>query len=490
MSLRDRSWNAAMAACPGPLDLEIPASEVVGAIPAALRGGTLWSNGPGWTKIGDRLAHPFDGHGYVRAFRLRADGGCHLSAAFVHTQVYRDEAAAQRLVHRGLATNAYAQFWKNIGFGATRNVANTTILRWGDRMLAGWEGGAPHALDPETLRTVGEETFGGAIAGQATLAHMHRDRRSGRLVLCSVAAGRDTTFTFRELNRHDQVVSARAAPFRGALFTHDFALTERFYVLGGNPLRIRYRELVKTLLGASTLLRAVTPNTNAPGLLHLIPRDPSAPVRSVRLPSPAFVVHFANAFERDGAVIVDAAVFHRFEFGDEFGYTGPTTPFNPALPDARGPQALYRITVPPGATEATWARLAPHGVDFPRIHPHHHGLDTPVMFGATRADTAFSDPFDSVSRVDLHDRSRPPALWTVAPHQFVGEPMYVPGEGGGGFVLALVSDGLAERTTLVVLDAEDLAAGPVAEVRVPLLPVAFHGEWVREGDEGGGLGAL
>jgi hypothetical protein len=43
-------------------------------------------------------------------------------------------------------------------------------------------------------------------------------------------------------------------------------------------------------------------------------------------------------------------------------------------------------------------------------------------------------------------------------------------------VLTRVSDGLTRGTTLVVLNAEDLAAGPLAEIPTPLSPTASHGD--------------
>ena len=179
------------------------------------------------------------------------------------------------------------------------------------------------------------------------------------------------------------------------------------------------------LLGRSTLLRSIATDARAPGALHLVPRD-GGPLRTVRLPQPAWVVHFGNAFERDGDLHVDACVFHRFGFGEEFGYQGPRAPFDPALPERRGPQRLYRITVPARGDAASWRVLCPHGVDFPRFHPGHEGVDTPALFGATRADTRYSDPFDSVLRVDLRDADRPPSLFTAAENAFVGEPIFVP----------------------------------------------------------------
>ncbi|MFT4979279.1 MAG: all-trans-8'-apo-beta-carotenal 15,15'-oxygenase [Myxococcota bacterium] len=479
MNPRTRSWNAAMAPTVQDMDITIPESHVDGTIPLSLRGGRVLSNGPGWTSIGGRTAHPFDGHGYVRSFELLPGGGCRLRAAFVKTDSYREEEAAGRLVRRGLATNISSRFWENIRRGPVRNVANTTIVRWGDRLLAGWEGGAPHALDPQTLETHGEDDLGGAIAGAATLAHMRQDRQRGRMILCSVALGRDTGFVFREIDQDDEVVSTSEAKLDGMVFAHDYAITPSWFVVGGNPLQLKPWQLARSMVGAGTLLQSIKPDERRGGVLHLIPRGRKGPVRTITLPGPAFVVHFGNAFERDGDIVVDVSAFSRFDFGEEFGYSGPDSPFDPALPDARGPQKLYRVTIPADSDTAQWVPLTDHGVDFPRFHPDHEGRETPRLFGATRKDVRFSDPFDSIIGIDLRDLERPQQLWTAPENLFVGEPLFAPDaeHDDQGNIFAIVSDGLAAESTLVVFDAVALEKGPIASVKLPLLPVAFHGDW-------------
>lgn len=483
LSSRARSWNLAMSASPGDLDLEIPASAIEGSIPSLLRGTRMLSNGPGWTRIGEWTAHPFDGHGYVRAFSFEADGSCRLRARFVRTPSYVAERESGRMVHRGFATNLEGPFWRNLRFGVPRNVANTTVTRWGDRLLVGWEGGRPYALDATTLETQGEETLGGALEGQTTLAHFKHDRALGRLVLCSLAGRGPTRLVFRELDEHGRIVTTSEVSLSGLRFSHDFAMTPSTFVLSGNPLRPKLGELAKMLIGKSTLLRSVTTDLRSPGTLHLVPRGGDGAVRTIELPGPAFIVHFGNAFEAEGTLHVDACVFSDFELGEELGYTGPTTPFDPSLPDARDPQSLVRITVPPGATEATWSRLTEHGVDFPRFHPDREGFETPLLLGATRKDPRYSDPFDSVICVSTRDRDRPAALWTAPPDVFVGEPLFAPepDHDDRGHVLTVLSDGNAGRSTLAILDVTRLAQGPVAAIPMPLLPIAFHGDWDARG---------
>ncbi len=477
-----------MRSTPGDIDLRVGAQEIAGVIPAALRGGRLLSNGPGWSVFGEWNAHPFDGHGYVRAFAFDDDGAVSVRGRYVQTAVYRDERAAGRMVHRGFASNVGPHFWQNLSLGTPRNVANTTIIRRGERLLAGWEAGSPYALHADTLQTIGEETFGGAIAGQATLAHMHTDNDRGRLILCSVKNGPTARFQFREVDSADVVVASYDAAIKGPLFAHDFAHTENCVIVAKNPLRMRPLELLKMAAGSSTLLRCLQTNLDEPGALCVISRD-GATVRYVTLPDTSFVVHFGNAFERaDGSIVVDVCAFGRFEFGEEFGFAGPQAPYDPTLPDKRGPQRLYRVEIPAGATEASWRLLAPHGVDFPRVHPRGEGKDVAVLFGACRADERFSDPFDSIIRVDLRaadnddDNGNNVALWTAGDETvFVGEPIFVPADNdpecSDGLVLVVVSDGARALSRLVVLNANDIAAGPVADVPLPLLPVAFHGDW-------------
>jgi len=477
---RTTSWNAAMSASPGSLDLHVDRAAIEGSVPPGLRGGRLLVNGPGWTVIGGRVAHPFDGHGYLRAFAFRADGSVDLRARFVNTPAYRSEAAAQRITYRGLGTNIGDHFWQNLRLGGgLRNVANTTIVRWNGQLLAGWEGGLPYAVDPDTLETLGEQSFGGALAGQATLAHMKHDVALDRLVTCSIQMGKATTLTFREFDAAGHVVATRVTPMPRLVFAHDFVTTPNWYVLAGNPLRMKWGELARAMVGASTLMNAITSDPSAPGAVYLVPRGAPGPVRTVTLPRPAFVVHYGNAFERDGEVHLDACMFGAFEFGGEFGFRGPNAPLDPGLPDQRAPQRLYRVTIPAGASSGTLQQLAPHGVDFPRVHPGHEGRQTALLFGATRADTQHSDPFDSVIRVDLRELDRPPQVWTAGGGVFVGEPVFVPdpARDDSGHVLVMLADGLAGRSTLVVLDASDIEAGPVASVPLPLLPYAFHSTW-------------
>lgn len=485
VAARQTAWNATVAAHPG--DLDLPTLVVEGAIPAALRGGRYLLNGPGWVNIGGRLVHPFDGHGYLRALRFHDDGAASLRARFVRTPAYVDEAREGRLVHRGLATNPSTSWWKNWRAPGPRNVANTTVVPWAGQLLCGWEGGRPHALDPVTLETRGEADFGGDLPPGPLLAHMRADPPSAgaarRLVGLSLGMGRHTTLTFREFDEAGRAAGTRVATIPSVLLAHDFVMTPRWYVIAGNPLTIDVRAFLAAKVGAGTLLQAVQPDNAAAGSLHLVPRGRDGAVRTITLDRPLFAVHLANAFDEGDDVVVDICGFETFTFGQEFGYQGQDAPLDPALADARVQQRLGRVRVIAGQDTARWADLATLGCDFPRVPAHHEGRDAPAVYVATRAEAGHSDPFDTVARVDL--RGGPVSSWQAAPDCFVGEPVIAPASPGeaadAGWVLAMIYDGLGERSTLAVFASDDLAAGPVARVHLPLLPYGFHGEWEGRG---------
>ena len=117
MSIRAKAWNAVMTAEPGEKELEIPASTIEGALPPELAGGRHLQNGPGWTKIGGRLEHPFGGHGFVRSLSFTKDGGASFRSRFVKTPSYLEE----RSTGRGSSRFPLA----NIRRMGQRNVSNT-----------------------------------------------------------------------------------------------------------------------------------------------------------------------------------------------------------------------------------------------------------------------------------------------------------------------------------------------------------------------------
>lgn len=480
------AYNAVLTADPGEQDLTIAKNAITGRVPPELFGSTYLHNGPAKIRFGEHTLHPFDGHGFLRAFRFEKDGGVTFKSRFVRTEALARETQAGRPVYTGVGSLIAEPSWRAAGFlrnmlaPAAKNVANTTVYRWGDTLLCGWEGGVPHRVGRTNLATAGPEDFGGSLRGEAFLAHVRFDRSKKRMVGLSQALGAQTTLTFREYNQSGAPVTGKVWKHPGAMFIHDFAMTDKYYVLTGNPLVLDAEGYLKYKLGLSSLMGIIDADRAREGSIILVPRREGDAI-IIPTGEPLFAVHHANAFEdASGRVVLDTCAFTDLRFGHELGYHGPGLPFDPTVTETLPGQRLRRFTVDPKTRRADSVVLSDIAVDFPRVHPDRDGRETHVITGAARADRRRRDPFDTVARFVANDPKRPAQTWTPGKNRFVGEPVPAPRPGASaeddGFLLVLVYDGEKAKTDLAILDARAVQKGPVAVVPLPvLLPYGFHG---------------
>lgn len=133
---------------------------VEGEIPSDFPSGTYYLTGPGlFTDDHGSTVHPLDGHGYLRAFKI--DGvkrEVMFMAKYVKTEAQVEEHDSVtnkwRFTHRG--PFSVLKGGKKLGnTKVMKNVANTSVLRWGERLFCLWEGGTPYEIESRTLDTIG-----------------------------------------------------------------------------------------------------------------------------------------------------------------------------------------------------------------------------------------------------------------------------------------------------------------------------------------------
>ena len=91
-------------------------------------------------------------------------------------------------------------------------------------------------------------------------------------------------------------------------------------------------------------------------------------------------------------------------------------------------------------------------------------------------DTPFGAPSDVIVTGKV-------SFYYAGPNSAPEEPTFVPAgpeaPEGHGWLLTIVGRRAENRTDLVVLDAQNVSAGPVATIRIPFrLHEGFHGTWV------------
>jgi carotenoid cleavage dioxygenase-like enzyme len=111
--------------------------------------------------------------------------------------------------------------------------------------------------------------------------------------------------------------------------------------------------------------------------------------------------------------------------------------------------------------------------------------DTPSAVSIAAAAAPTTPCHNHAAQQPLAHITHPPVrteLWDAGSRRFVVEPLFVPRPGGTaedeGWVLAVLHNADSGAGELVILDAQAIAAGPLATIRLRHhLPAGLHGSW-------------
>ncbi|MGG6297489.1 carotenoid oxygenase family protein [Leptolyngbya sp. AN02str] len=444
-----------------------------GEIPHELNG-TLYRNGPGLLDIfGQPVAHPFDGDGMICAIAF-SQGQAHFRNRFVRTEEYCAEQKAERMLYRGVFGTQKPGGWLANAFDLhKKNVANTNVIYWGDKLMALWEASHPHRIHPTTLETMGIATLDGVLhRGSPFAAHPLIDpgneHREPRLVTFAIQPGPQTTITVYELNSDGTVVQQHDHNIPGFAFIHDFAITPNYCLFFQNPVTFNPIPYVVGLRGAA---ECITFHGDRPTKIWVIPRNESGSIQELQA-DPCFVFHHANAFEQDKTIIVDSVCYEDFPKVDH-NLNYQETDF-----DTLHPGQLWRFHINLEAQTATRKQLVSRSCEFPFIHPALIGQRHQWVYLAAAHQTKGNAPQQALLKVHVDTGEQ--QVWSAAPKGFTGEPVFVPRPNStqedNGWVLDLVYDAAHNRTDIVILDGKDFSQGPIARLHLKHhIPYGLHG---------------
>jgi carotenoid cleavage dioxygenase len=427
---------------------------VQGELPRELHG-TLYRNGPNPQFAPRGRYHWFDGDGMIHAFRLR-DGRASYRNRWVRTARFAAERAAGESLFGGIADLPSGDLRVA---GTQPNAANTNIVWHAGRLLALWEGGPPHALDPVTLETLGPHDFAGQLQGPMT-AHPKLDPENGEM--CFFGYGFEPPF----LRYH--VADARGRLLRSvpvdapwASMVHDFVVTPRHVIFPIFPATIRMENVERTgsPIGWEPELGA---------RIGVMARDGDGSDLKWFEIDPCYVFHPMNARDDGDHVVLEVCRYARlplFEGADTQG-----------LEDLSARLTRWTLDLAGGGVKEE--RLDDAVCEFPRFDErraglsYRHGYAAGIRPGGERVDTIFHWDLATGKRRDH----------VVPEGDVVGEPIFVPRSAqaaeGDGFLLVVAYRGGQQRSDLLVLDARNVDQPPLASVMLShRVPFGFHGNW-------------
>jgi len=440
---------------PWPLEGEIFDCEVEGELPPTLRG-TYYRNGPNPQVPPAGRYHWFDGDGMIHAFHFE-EGRVRFRNRWVRTERFVREREAGRGLFGGLADLGAGDPSVQ---GVSMNAANTNVVWHGGRLLALWEAGPPHELDPDTLETRGLYDFDGALGRQAPAgaphgimtAHPKIDPVTGELLFFGYSPV-PPHLVYHVADREGRLLRSVPVEVPFPSMMHDFIATERYAVFPVFP----------AVFAGWSIAWEPERGTH----VGLVPRDGSGEPVWLQT-DPCYVFHPLNAHDEGDRVVAEVA-------------RHPVLPLFGA--DGAGPPVLVRWTLDPVAGTLKEEPLDELPCEFPRLDERFAGLPYRHGYTAGTSDPAAFErepTFRTVEHYDLGTGRR--TSHRFRPGTAPGEPLFVPrapdAPEGDGFLLVLVYREDERRSDLVVLDAQNVAAEPLATVRLPhRVPFGFHGNW-------------
>ncbi|WP_448582071.1 carotenoid oxygenase family protein [Thermaurantiacus sp.] len=339
------------------------------------------------------------------------------------------------------------------------DVANTNVVALGGRTFAIVEAaGHPVELGPD-LATLAHNPFDGTLTTPFS-AHPHRDPETGKHhAICYEGAPNGRVWHV-VLSPDARVERAEEIAVTDGPSIHDCAITDKHILVFDLPVTFA---LDRYLKGYRFPLAWNPKHASRVGVLGL--EAPGASIRWCAV-DPCYVFHPANAFEAsDGTIICDLVVHDSMFATSTSG------------PDAE--QITFeRWTIDPAAGSVARRVLDDRPQEFPRIDERRTGRQHAHVYTA-EIDLA---SVVATSRLLAHDvAAGTTAIHDFGPGAMVGEFVHVPRGPGerDGWLLGFVAWPAEARSALMILDAADVTAPPVAEVRIPRrIPPGFHGNWI------------
>jgi carotenoid cleavage dioxygenase len=438
--------------------------EVVGEIPRDLNGVYL-RNGPNRRFPAPGRYHWFDGDGMVHAMAFE-NGTARYRNRYVRTAAFRAEEAAGRALWGGVMESPRGNAVGTARGLPFKDSANTDLVQHRGRVLATWYlCGQPAALDPLSLETLGAETFLDTLHGDV-MAHPKLDEATGELMWFDYGA-RDPLLRYGVVGPSGAITHETTIDLPGPRLPHDMAITENFSVLMDLPL-------TQDAAAARQGRYKIAFDRGTPSRFAVLPRH-GGDVRWFEA-APCYIYHVVNAWEEGSTIVMDVCRVTRPE-------PLPTRPgpLGKLLGYLRLDARLHRYVFDLATGTATETQLDDANTEFPSIDSRTTGRPGRYAW-TTRIAPTETVLFDGLLRYDRVTGERQEHVF--GPGRYGSEAPFAPRDGAtgedDGYVVSFVTDERDGRSEVVVLDASDLAAGPVARVRLPQrVPTGFHATWVR-----------
>jgi len=474
-----------------------PDLEIEGEVPPELNGAILIRVGPNaaYKPLDMKYHHWIDGTGMINAFYFR-NGKVDYRNRFVNTFKMQHNRKHRRSLFGGVRSLQKTTWkgWNILQFGIFNllylgirrffhlgpttgqfdkispimNNSNTNVLLQNGYVLSLDEVGKPYIIKPDTLETLGEFDYHGTL-NRNNSAHPLTDPFNGHSYTNSYSPI-PPYLKFYEITPEARVSFEIDVDVPYPAMVHGFSMSEKYYVFYHLPAVYH-----KENLGTHEPIRW-EPEYGA--YIGVLPRDErSAKIRWFKIPV-CWVFHNMNSYDEGDKLVTFVAKFPRIPM---FGL------------DTRNPSPPF--TEQPGSQFAKWTLdlktgdfeeeiINPHLVEFPVMderfltRKQQHGWYTALL-----DDVQQYGLWNTVCHYDFVQEKE--ERYYAGKHHYVGEALFTPkhkdSPEGEGYIMTIKYNLMENKSEVIVLDAQNVAAGPIARIKVPRrIEYDFHGSILRD----------
>ncbi|MFP4133609.1 MAG: carotenoid oxygenase family protein [Halothece sp.] len=447
-----------------------PLSIISGSVPPQLRG-TLYRNGPACLERGgQKVGHWFDGDGAVLAVHFTSEGAKALYR-YVQTEGYQAEVKANQYLFPNYGMTVPGPFWNNWGKDV-KNSANTSVLALEDKVLALWEGGLPHALDSNTLETLGSDQLENLSPGSPFSAHPKVDPETGEIYNFGAIPGSKVTLQVYKSQPNGKVIKTASVELDGLSVIHDFVLAGRYLVFLVPPVRV---QLLPVLFGFKSFSDAMEWKPELGTEMIVLDRATLSVVSRTKT-DPWYQWHFGNGYEtEDGMVVAEFARYADFttnQYLKEIPTGNPSVSVN---------ANLWQLKFDPKTGKILDSQpLVERHCEFPIVDANRVGKDHQDTYFSIMRDGV--DPqqelFGAIAR--YHHPTSTLSIADAGENRYPSEPIFAPNPepNQSGWLLTVVYDGNEHQSEVWIYQSDQLEQAPICRLRLPqVIPHSFHGNW-------------
>ncbi|MDO8953627.1 MAG: carotenoid oxygenase family protein [Gammaproteobacteria bacterium] len=438
-------------------ELDVQNLKVIGEIPADLNG-VYMRNGPNPQFEPISYTYPFDGDGMIHAITIK-EGKADYRNRYVETNALLKERKAGKALYSGvLNLRPMDPKWagpEDEPF-AVKNGAFIHIIRHADQYLALWEGGPAYEMTRD-LKTKGEWTPVGAKKPIDVCAHTRYDPLTGELWFVNYSIT-PPFLSLHKVDKKGQLLQSWDIEKSHSTMIHDFVLTKNYVIVFDCPMVF---DLKKMVAGGPLLSWQPELGTR----IGIMPRT-GGKMQWFQTEA-FFVFHFANAYEQGHEIIVDFVRHEKLDLSSV----------------GKGvPPMLYRSIINTQNGNLKHVALDDRLVEFPRIREDMDTLEHRYIYTPTKTtDIVKRRLLNALVKYDV--KTQGSEVHDFGRYAEIGEAVFAAKENSqsedDGYLMLYVYDSQTEQSELVILDARNISAEPLARIKMPRrIPVGLHGSWM------------